>query len=104
VIFVPAGDNQGTGASGFTDAEGKFTLQTLHRGKGAAVGDYRVTISPFVMPDGSVYPPDSKQGPDDVGAVEQLASRYSDQTRSQPKANASAEAITALNFDLKSKR
>jgi hypothetical protein len=103
VVFLPAGENMASPASGFTDAEGKYTLQTLHRGEGAAAGDYRVTISRFVMPDGSPYQPGpDSPAPIDVGAVEELAPGYSDPAASRLTAKVGATENT-IDFDLKRK-
>ena len=58
VSFVPKGTTTGTGAFGRTDAEGKYTL--LHRTQkpGVPMGEYTVTFSRFLKPDGSPVPKD----------------------------------------------
>lgn len=57
VYFMPTGATLGTGSSGVTDDQGHYELHTLHNGKGAPVGAYKVTISRIVRPDGTDFPP-----------------------------------------------
>jgi hypothetical protein len=44
-------------SAGVTDADGHFTLEGVHGGKGAMPGKHRVTINKLVMDDGSDLPP-----------------------------------------------
>ena len=43
VMFVPEGG--GRPATGLTDADGKFSLETLEPGDGALVGNHKVTVT-----------------------------------------------------------
>ena len=54
VTFIPVGTTKGIGSDGVTDATGKYELQAPRRegDKGAPPGEYKVTISKRVMPDG----------------------------------------------------
>lgn len=58
VLFIPAPggpvDRAPVGASGVTGADGKYALTCGPESPGALPGAYRVVVSKFVMPDGSV--------------------------------------------------
>lgn len=84
VTFHPSGAG-GVTASGVTDAEGRYRLYTAVPGAsaddtlGAVVGDYKVTVSRILMPDGSPVPAGTT--PADAmaeDATESLPPRYSD--------------------------
>ncbi|MDR1959040.1 MAG: carboxypeptidase-like regulatory domain-containing protein [Planctomycetaceae bacterium] len=47
ITFTPADKENGTAATGYSDASGKYTLTSVGGGpqKGAVAGDYRVTVS-----------------------------------------------------------
>jgi hypothetical protein len=82
VTFSPTDSTVGQGAAGITDSSGKFILQTSVEGgktkPGAIPGNYRVTISRMVRPDGSVWKPNPKEGPMSGGAArEELPEEYS---------------------------
>lgn len=102
VYFVPMGGvEMGTGATGVTDSTGAFELVTVKgRGKqaGAIPGEYRVSISRLVGPDGNAVSPNADVPPADLGAVESLPPRYSDVMLSELKANVTSEGGT---FDFK---
>lgn len=83
VFFVPTGD-KGRAAEGMTDEAGKYTLTTQNGGPGAVPGDYNVSVSKFVTPDGSPVPEGTF--PADVGAVESIPSAYSAYGQSRLKA------------------
>lgn len=80
VIFVPSASSAGFAAMGVTNADGRYELQT-HAGDavhpGVAAGDYRVTVTRMVGPDGSPLPPDLSQSTSTAGARESVARRYS---------------------------
>jgi hypothetical protein len=47
VYFTPVSDSTpGSGSSGFTDADGRFTLTSAQGRSGAYPGDYKVSIEP----------------------------------------------------------
>jgi hypothetical protein len=48
VLFSPVGD-EGFGATGLTDAQGRFQLRTFEPGDGAVAGQYKVAISKYDM-------------------------------------------------------
>ena len=54
VDFFPTGEKtKGNGASGRTDAAGKYTLKDKRGGAGVAPGEYKVLLSASQMADGS---------------------------------------------------
>lgn len=75
VIFTPKSGTSGTGGFGFTDAEGNYSL--LHRSQkpGVPVGEYSVTFSRFLKPDGSPVPKD--QSPTMSGGRESIPPMWS---------------------------
>ena len=44
IRFVPTGNTQGTGASGYTDKDGKYEVRDRGGNKGTPMGEYRVSI------------------------------------------------------------
>jgi hypothetical protein len=81
VSFRPAGATAGTVLTGRTAADGRYTLGATRRGATIAAGEYKVTISKLVMPDGSDFPADSPVAPIDSPARESLPPDYSDPER-----------------------
>jgi hypothetical protein len=73
VSFEPVGEGNepqlGPGSFGVTDAEGRYTLETVDRRRGAVVGEHRVTISTF-----RAAPDRSKM---EVVREEEIPARYS---------------------------
>lgn len=81
VTFVPSGTTRGTGATGVTGPDGKYTL--MSRGEpGVPAGDYRVVVSKLVLPDGSDFPLDADVPPIESNAREMLPPHYSDEAAS----------------------
>jgi hypothetical protein len=56
VVFVPTDSKQPQPSWGFTDDEGKFSLQSPRRNEGVCAGTYRVVITKMVSADGSPIP------------------------------------------------
>jgi hypothetical protein len=81
VTFSPIDRTVGKGASSITDSSGKYTLESPWvDGKtkpGAIPGNYKVTISRMVKPDGSVWKHDPNVGPMSMAAREELPDEYS---------------------------
>jgi hypothetical protein len=81
VSFRPFTAKQYNGATGVTDANGKYELKTdIGDGKppkpGAPLGWYHVTVSKFVKPDGT-SPPQNSTNPNDMkGARESMPMAY----------------------------
>lgn len=61
VMFNPFQGTRGTGAYGATDAEGRYKL--LHRSEhdGCQEGEYGVTFTKIIQPDGSPLPKDANR-------------------------------------------
>ncbi len=99
VTFVPTGQTRGPIAEARTDQEGRYEL-VCPQGRGAAVGDYRVTIRKWVMPDGSDYVPQAGVGPDDSPARQVLPPRYSDLQQTTLTATIPEGGSNTLDFAL----
>jgi hypothetical protein len=56
LFFFPMGETKGRGSWARTDPEGKFVLRGFGGSNGAVPGEYAVTVSRLVMPDGSDIP------------------------------------------------
>lgn len=103
VQFHPVGETRGTGAAANTGAEGRYELIAPDRSKGAPVGQYRVTISKLVMPDGSPYSAADGLAPMDSPAREAVPEPYSDFERTVLVATVPEDGGT-IDFPLTSKR
>ncbi len=90
VTFIPVEDTLGFGGSGATNAGGKYALTPKKGGKGIAPGEYKVTISRFLQPDGS--PPDPRKPPIESKARETLPAIYSNPSTTTLKATVSKDA------------
>ena len=88
------------GASGSTDAEGKFTLVYRTGAPGIPAGDYVVVHTKLTMPDGSPIPEGKTAA--DVMAVDQIPERYR-RTDNPRNAVSVPEGGKTFDFDLKSK-
>jgi hypothetical protein len=76
------------GAGGVTDAAGKFVLKSGEGdSEGAQPGDYKVVITRFAKPDGTVIPPSPEKSPlqlmTEENAKESIPPKYSDFMRSK---------------------
>ena len=97
IRFMPAGTTGGFGGNGKTDEQGNYEITYVRGGKGLLPGEYRVTVSKRVMPDGSA-PPENVE-PIDSPAVETLPPRYSDEATTQLTKTVPAKGGT-IKFDL----
>jgi len=110
VFFSPRSNGEdpkertsGTGATGATDSNGKYTLKHRSGELGIEPGVYNVTFSKVAMPDGSPIPEGKLLG--EGGSRETLPKRYTvvDETaRAKNVATVKKEGGT-FDFDLKSK-
>lgn len=95
VSYVPEEETTGKGASGVTDAAGKYTLSTFANGDGAVPGRYQVTVvkveqSTAAAPQGAVvkgeydadYVPPDIDAPPPAPPKKLLPEKYGDYTRS----------------------
>ena len=85
VTFIPAGETKGLGGHAKTGPDGKYTLRSARGDAGIFVGEYKVTISRFVRPDGT--PGDPNVPPIESDAREVLPSKYSSRDATTLKAN-----------------
>jgi len=102
VMFFPAGATRGTTYYASTDQSGKYVLAGGDGQKGAPVGEFNVTCSKYVMPNGSPFTSDGSQSPEMAGAKELLPPRYSDQSKTQLKATVQDSGST-VDFEVTSK-
>jgi len=107
VTYLPQ-EGTGTGeiATGMTDAKGEYSLRTLvtgqsaSRSQGAVPGEYRVTITKLVMPDGSAVPADTTDADAEaLGAKQLLPPEYSDPTATKLTATVAGPSSTN-NFEI----
>jgi hypothetical protein len=102
VMFFPVGETRGTTYYANTDQSGQYELSAADGQKGAPVGEYKVTCSKYVMPDGSPFTSDGSQSPEMAGAKELLLPKYSDQSQTELTAKVPAGGGT-VDFDVQSK-
>lgn len=102
VMFFPVGMTRGTTYYANTDASGRYELQGSDGRKGAPVGEYKVTCSKFVMPDGAPFTSDGTQSPEMAGAKELVLPKYSAESQTELKANVAAGGGT-FDFEVTSK-
>jgi hypothetical protein len=87
ITFIPLGKTQGIGAQARTGADGRYQLTDRRGQPGAAPGNYKVTISKRVMPNGSDVPADDPTPPIESPAREKLPTIYSNTARTTLKAD-----------------
>ncbi len=102
VIFIPTGSTRGTSVAGSTDKAGKYEVVAKHGDKGAPVGEYRVAVMKFVMPDGSDVPSNPESSLIDSGARQILPAHYSDVRGTKLTATVRDDTNT-IDFPLTSK-
>ena len=81
VTFLPIGDTKGIGGSGQTDKDGSYEVTYNRGGTGLPAGEYRVTISQRLNPDGSQ--PDPDVSPIESQATERIPAKYSSEDSSK---------------------
>ena len=103
VTFIPVGSTAGGASYGATDAGGKYELKSNDGRPGAAVGEFKVVCSKWVMPDGSDYVGvPGGPSPMEAGAKEKLSPKFSDENATALKATVPAGGGT-VNFELTEK-
>lgn len=77
IIFMPTGGTKGEGAIGRTDANGNFASLTGSRegAQGIVPGEYKVRVSRYINPDGTVLGAEYKQA-DNPLAIESIPGAY----------------------------
>ena len=103
VTFIPIGSTAGGASYGATDAGGKYELKSNDGRPGAAVGEFKVVCSKWVMPDGSDYVGvPGGPSPMDAGAKELLPAKYSEEYQTTLKATIPPGGGT-INLEVTSK-
>lgn len=100
IRFMPSGDTLGHGGSAITRDDGGYEIISNREGgrKGLLPGTYQVVLSRFVLPDGTVLPPDVPwQG---SNAKESIPEMYTQRDFSPLTATVETEA-KKFDFDLK---
>jgi hypothetical protein len=96
VVFSPIGTSQnyapGPPSVGYTDEDGRFTLMTMDKDKGALVGPCRVSITVMEVDDDRI----GQKAP--KSPLKQLPARYNDETTLQ--FDVPAKGTTEANFEL----
>ncbi len=77
VMFAPYEGDAVRAAYGVTDQSGKYELLYEEK-KGCPPGKYRITISKFAMPDGSLFPRDMPQEEQMAEGKEHVPAKFSD--------------------------
>jgi hypothetical protein len=105
VTFVPISKGDGeTSAGGLSDSTGKYVLRTDSKNYGIKPGSYKVIISSFVMPDGSIREITADVSPMQLkveGATQVVPPKYSDFIGSTLISNVTPEGGT-IDFALTS--
>ena len=102
VKLIPQGNTPGHGGEGTTDSTGHYEATTPQGKKGIPPGQYKVTVSRRLNPDGS--PPDPDVPPIESRAVETLPPKYSDPVKTELSLNISPDDKRSFDFDLKVKK
>ena len=100
VNLAPTGGTKGQGAWGKTDATGTFKLIHLSNKEGVEPGEYIISFSYFVKPDGTPIPPNTS--PTDAGAVQGIAAPWSDVASEalNQRVTVKKDGATPLSFDV----
>ena len=92
VNFIPVGESEGQGGHGSTDAEGRYVLTGTRGENGIPPGEYKVTISLRLRPDGSL--PEPNVPPIESDATERLLPQYWDRDLTRLQATVAKDAAT----------
>jgi hypothetical protein len=98
VMFYPGPGTPGLGGGAATESDGTYTLKPSRGGGGLPPGEYVVTISRSLRPDGSPPPPGAK--PIESDARETLPAIYSSRQDSTLRVKVEA-GKTAYDFALR---
>ena len=107
VIYTPdiMGSAQGFGATGVTDAEGRYELEYRSGEEvkaGAPAGKYKVVISLIVDNDGNPLPADPDTPPMMSGGIESIPPPYTSPPETPFAAEVTAGGENTFDFDVKS--
>lgn len=102
VTYIPQGNTPGHGGSGVTDSTGRYEVASPQGKKGLPPGQYKVTVSRRLNPDGS--PPDPNVPPIESNARETLSPKYSERDKTELSVNISTGDKRSFDFSLSSSR
>jgi hypothetical protein len=109
VVFSPATEGSGRGATGITDAEGNFVLGTFEKDDGAVSGEYIVLVSKLEQQESSVnaidesdpaYNGEPTQAQLESESRNLLPESFSKRESSGLKATVGTDPVEGLKFDL----
>ncbi len=83
LYFMPAAGTEGIGGTARSDESGNFTVTYGRGGTGLPAGNYQVTVSQRLMPDGSPVAVDDTRDAIESPAKEQLPEKYSNAEKSK---------------------
>jgi len=102
VTFTPMGTTSGQIAYGVSDESGKFFCEYSQGGVGCPVGQYGVTCSKMVTPDGNPIPEGATAA--DVMAKDLIPARYRNYHNPFKVEQVGPTGLTNLTIDLKMKK
>ncbi len=94
VTFVPRGATVGWGATGVSREDGSYQVVETGGRPGIPMGEYQVTVSRRVLPDGKPVPPGDTIPPAESPARESLPPAYSDANQTILRATVPAHGGT----------
>ena len=100
ITLSPLGATKGSGAWGKTDSSGAFKLIHLSNKEGVEPGEYVISFSYLVKPDGTPLPPNTS--PTEVASVQAIASPWTEATSESlsQRVNVKKEGMMPLSFDV----
>jgi len=102
VTFNPMGSTSGQIAYGLSDSSGKFVCEYSQGGVGCPQGQYAVTCSKMVTPDGKPIPEGASAA--DVMATDMIPARYRDYREPFMTEQVGPTGLKNLTVDLKMKK
>ena len=104
IAAVPVGATPGMGGGSRSNSNGEFQFSHARGERGLPEGEYIITVGLRKRPDGTVPPADDPTPPIDSNAVETLAPRYSDFSRSTLKLAVYSSATDPVELKLESSK
>ena len=100
ITLSPYGPTKGNGAWGKTDASGAFKLIHLSSKEGVEPGEYVISFSYLITPDGKPVPPNTS--PTEVASVQGIAPPWTESTSEllSQRVNVKKEGMMPLSFDV----
>ena len=100
IVLSPFGGTKGNGAWGKTDSSGAFKLMHLSNKEGVEPGEYVISFSYLVTPDGTPVPPNTS--PTEVTSVQGIAPPWTESSSEalSQRVNVKKEGMMPLSFDV----